>query len=249
VVTGDFQDYDNQVNLPINGNQTLDWSARAAIDTNLLPSGQYGGGIRIVNNGNPGDPDDEVFLIFAIFDPAELTSSNGSTILPTVNGTVSISNAPPLAHPGALRAAVRVTGVTVGGSGFGVSNLAIGDEVRAGQTLSGLATFDPTGLPPGTYSGTLTVSIEAGSIDGEDHFSWLNFHPAVDDIVWDLSATVNVPGDVDGDGHVDVVDLLYLVDAFGSMTGDANYNPASDFNSDGSVDVVDLLIMVENFGL
>jgi hypothetical protein len=38
------------------------------------------------------------------------------------------------------------------------------------------------------------------------------------------------------------------VDAFGSVTGDANYNPASDFNSDGSVDVVDLLILVENFG-
>jgi len=56
------------------------------------------------------------------------------------------------------------------------------------------------------------------------------------------------PGDVDGDGHVDVVDLLYLVDAFGSVTGDANYDPRCDFNSDGGVDVVDLLILVENFG-
>jgi formylglycine-generating enzyme required for sulfatase activity len=60
---------------------------------------------------------------------------------------------------------------------------------------------------------------------------------------------VPVPGDVDGDGHVDVVDLLYLVDAFGSVTGDANYDPRCDFNSDGGVDVVDLLIMVENFGV
>ena len=33
-----------------------------------------------------------------------------------------------------------------------------------------------------------------------------------------------LPGDVNGDGHVDVVDLLYLVDAFGSVTGDANYD-------------------------
>jgi hypothetical protein len=57
-----------------------------------------------------------------------------------------------------------------------------------------------------------------------------------------------VPGDVDGDGHVDVVDLLYFVDAFGSVTGDSNYDPRCDFNSDGSVDVVDLLILVENFG-
>ena len=58
-----------------------------------------------------------------------------------------------------------------------------------------------------------------------------------------------VPGDVDGDGHVDVVDLLYLVDAFGSILGDANYDVRCDFNTDDSVDVVDLLILVENFGV
>ncbi len=55
-------------------------------------------------------------------------------------------------------------------------------------------------------------------------------------------------GDVNGDASVDVVDLLYLVDAFGSVTGDANYNPACDFNYDGSVDVVDLLYFVDVFG-
>ena len=57
-----------------------------------------------------------------------------------------------------------------------------------------------------------------------------------------------MPGDVDGDSHVDVVDLLYLVDAFGSMTGDANYDARCDFNNDGAVDVVDLLDLVYNFG-
>jgi hypothetical protein len=45
------------------------------------------------------------------------------------------------------------------------------------------------------------------------------------------------------------VDLLFLVDAFGSVLGDANYDPACDFNSDDSVDVVDLLMLVDNFGL
>jgi hypothetical protein len=59
---------------------------------------------------------------------------------------------------------------------------------------------------------------------------------------------VHLAGDVDGDGHVDVTDLLWLVDAFGSMTGDSNYDPRCDFNGDGSVDVSDLLDMVYNFG-
>jgi hypothetical protein len=42
---------------------------------------------------------------------------------------------------------------------------------------------------------------------------------------------------------------LYGVDAFGGVTGDANYDPACDFNQDGYVDVIDLLTLVENFGL
>jgi hypothetical protein len=57
-----------------------------------------------------------------------------------------------------------------------------------------------------------------------------------------------IPGDVNGDGQVDVVDLLWLVDAFGSYSGDANWLGACDFNGDGAVDVVDLLDMVFNFG-
>jgi hypothetical protein len=55
-------------------------------------------------------------------------------------------------------------------------------------------------------------------------------------------------GDINGDGQVDVVDLLHFVDAFGSVAGDGYYDPACDFNGDGSVDVIDLLTMVENFG-
>jgi hypothetical protein len=56
------------------------------------------------------------------------------------------------------------------------------------------------------------------------------------------------PGDIDNDGAVDVVDLLYFVDSFGLSAGDPGYNPLCDLNGDGSVDVVDLLTLVEDFG-
>jgi hypothetical protein len=56
-----------------------------------------------------------------------------------------------------------------------------------------------------------------------------------------------IAGDVNGDGSVDVVDLLYLVAAFGTIRGDAAFNPACDFNNDGSVDVVDMLSLVQNW--
>jgi hypothetical protein len=58
----------------------------------------------------------------------------------------------------------------------------------------------------------------------------------------------SIPGDVNGDGFVDVTDLLWLVGAFGTFRGDPNYVSASDFNQDDAVDVADLLDMVYNFG-
>jgi hypothetical protein len=55
-----------------------------------------------------------------------------------------------------------------------------------------------------------------------------------------------VSGDISGDGSVDVVDLLYLVESFGAVCGsDRHYDPRCDFNSDQIVDVVDLLTFVE----
>ncbi len=66
-------------------------------------------------------------------------------------------------------------------------------------------------------------------------------------VVSDLPALV--AGDIDGDGHVDVTDLLTLASSWGYSLGDRGYDPKCDFNSDSSVDVVDLLSLAENWGL
>lgn len=59
---------------------------------------------------------------------------------------------------------------------------------------------------------------------------------------------LGLDGDANGDAMVDVVDLLILVDAFGSAQGDPAYDFWADFNRDGLVDVVDLLTLVGTFG-
>jgi hypothetical protein len=56
------------------------------------------------------------------------------------------------------------------------------------------------------------------------------------------------PGDTNADGHVDVVDLLILVESFGKSLGDAGYSLACDLNGDGAVDLADLLIMIGDWG-
>jgi hypothetical protein len=54
--------------------------------------------------------------------------------------------------------------------------------------------------------------------------------------------------DVNGDGAVDVVDLLTFVAAFGLEFGDPGFDLLCDFNGDRSIDVVDLLTFVDDFG-
>jgi hypothetical protein len=55
-------------------------------------------------------------------------------------------------------------------------------------------------------------------------------------------------GDCNGDGSVDVVDLLTLVYAFGTTRGDPAFDAQADLNFDDAVDVTDLLEIVLNFG-
>jgi hypothetical protein len=104
--------------------------------------------------------------------------------------------------------------------------------------LTGTATADATFTAPtvstvaqAAMTFTVTVSDGQGGITSDS----VNVH------VWML-------GDINRDNSVDVTDLLTLVDAFGSIVGDSNYDSTCDFNSDGSVDVVDLLTLTENFG-
>lgn len=51
---------------------------------------------------------------------------------------------------------------------------------------------------------------------------------------------VAVPGDVNGDGVVDCLDLELVKAAFGTKTGQAAFNPSADVNHDGVVNVLDL---------
>ncbi|GAB4547411.1 MAG: hypothetical protein Tsb0013_07180 [Phycisphaerales bacterium] len=54
--------------------------------------------------------------------------------------------------------------------------------------------------------------------------------------------------DFDNDGDVDLGDFGVFGGAFGSMTGDANYNPDADFDNDGDVDLGDFGVFGGEFG-
>jgi hypothetical protein len=59
---------------------------------------------------------------------------------------------------------------------------------------------------------------------------------------------IKILGDINGDGKVDLLDLVLLANAYGSKVGDLKYNPEADFNDDGKVNLLDLVTCAMHYG-
>ncbi len=56
------------------------------------------------------------------------------------------------------------------------------------------------------------------------------------------------PGDLDGNGVIDLTDLSGLLTAFGTCSGNAGYNPDADLDASGCIDLTDLSELLTVFG-
>ena len=61
-------------------------------------------------------------------------------------------------------------------------------------------------------------------------------------VSWLGGSEPSCPQDCNGDGYIDIGDLLSIIDGWGSSSG-------CDINGDGTIDVVDLLEVVGNWGI
>ena len=64
-----------------------------------------------------------------------------------------------------------------------------------------------------------------------------------------VRTTAALPGDVDGDGDVNIQDLAALLAAYGTCSGDPGYDPNADFDSSGCIELSDLATLLGNYGL
>ena len=58
-----------------------------------------------------------------------------------------------------------------------------------------------------------------------------------------------LPGDVNGDGKVDIIDVAIVVAAFGSYNGHPRWDSPADINHDGRVDIFEIGTVNQSYGL
>jgi len=85
-----------------------------------------------------------------------------------------------------------------------------------------------------------TIKAEASVVPEEKDISDNTF---IDGTVW-----VKFPGDVTGDGVVNIWDLTTAAIAYGCEKGEPEYNPDADINNDGIVDIRDISVIGKNYG-
>lgn len=54
--------------------------------------------------------------------------------------------------------------------------------------------------------------------------------------------------DFDGDGDVDIVDIMQVASRWNTSIGDPNYDPTYDLNGDGDIDIVDIMMVAAQWG-
>jgi hypothetical protein len=62
------------------------------------------------------------------------------------------------------------------------------------------------------------------------------------------TATPTLPGDMDGDCDVDIVDIMLVAGRWNSSIGDPEYDPRFDVDSDGNIDIVDIMRVAGHWG-
>jgi hypothetical protein len=142
------------------------------------------------------------------------------------------------------------------GSGGGQALYVGGDFATAGGVnVNKIARWDGTswsGLGNGTNGRVLALAqFDGPSAGGSDLYAggYFAVSPARDSYIarWQgCSSPQPVPGDINGDGHVNITDLLAVIANWG-QTGPPG-TIAADVNSDGVVNIADLLFVIAHWG-
>ena len=104
-----------------------------------------------------------------------------------------------------------------------------------GQSAIVSFTWNTTGFIFGNYTTIVYVS----PVPGETN--------TANNLLTDGSVILAIPGDVRGDGTVDIYDAISIARAFNSTLNGPNWNANADINDDNVVDKYDAIILADNY--
>lgn len=109
--------------------------------------------------------------------------------------------------------------------------------LTAGNLETITVVWDTAGWTKGNY----TISAVADTIPDETD---------TDDNTLEASTEVYVttPGDLDGDGDVDIYDIVKICGCYGTREGDPLYDGDCDIDGDGDIDIYDIVIICNYYG-
>lgn len=137
-------------------------------------------------------------------------------------------------NQGSMTETFDVTVNLLGFAQIGLMNVAL---LAPSEVRTVTFTWDTTGVVKGNY----TLQAVAAPVPGEVDIA--------DNVFVDGWIMVSWVGDLNGDGVVDIFDIVIVALAFGStFSGDPNWNPVADINGDGIIDIFDIVIVALHFG-
>jgi hypothetical protein len=120
------------------------------------------------------------------------------------------------------------------------ANATVIDTEIVSMQLSGMQTvltvkWNTTGWAYGNY----TIKAYASPVAGETSIG--------DNTYTDGVINVGIPGDVNGDGTVNILDAIQVSNSFLATPDSSNWNPNADINSDNVVNILDAIILANHF--
>ena len=143
----------------------------------------------------------------------------------------------PFLQPGTLFAAAPPDNVN-----GEIPDMACGRTSATGNSGSGVLATLTFKVRNYSYSNT-TISITYSEL-----WDPANPHNPIAHTTANLNLVTRHQADLDGNGKVNILDIVKVAIAFGSVPGDPNWNPIADLNKDNKVNILDIVIIAINFG-
>jgi hypothetical protein len=197
-------------------------------DTTLLSNGPHSFLVKCYDSSNNvANQTLTLYTINNVHDIVVVITDLKSVAFEGFNMTASVT----IANHGSYAESTNVT--------LSVNSATNETEAVTNLTVDGVVTVIFTWNTTGYVYGNYTVSAYAWPVQDEANTANNNMTGA--------SVLVTIPGDINGDGTVNILDAIQVSNSFLDTPGSSDWNPNADINGDNVVNILDAIILANHF--